>query len=64
MMQQLGAHTMYRLGCDDNKVIPSTYNRVWVHNTWGPKQPLMYLTFGHKIEPKIEDWFLNPGVFL
>ena len=37
------------------------YISVWVQQTWALKHPLMHLTFGHKIGPKLEDWFLQPG---
>lgn len=55
---------MYRLGCDDNKAIPSNYNRVWVQDTWGPKQPLMYLPLDTRLYPSLKIGFLNQECFL
>ena len=37
--------------------------RAQMQETWGPEHPLLNLTFGLKIGPKLEDWFLKLGVY-
>ena len=39
------------------------YIRVQVQETWGPKQPLMDLTFGLKTGPKLKIDFIKLRVF-
>lgn len=44
-----------------NKPEGWVYIRVYVPKTWSPKYLVMDLTFGLKIRPNLENWFLKPG---
>ena len=46
-----------------NELLGWVFIRVLVQKPWSPNHSLRDLVLGHKIGPKLEDWFLKLEVF-